>query len=169
MKEIFQDISDRLTAEVTAIRWIDFDLGQFEMDPPPVSWPCVLIGFGDAAWSTFSQNIQEGQVNINIRVGFRLFERTHSKTNQTFRDEALEHLDTVSAVHRALQGFSGECFAPLNRISQSNEKRADYRVYNIGYVCTLWDEPTATFVPPGDLQSGFVPGFEIENDIVDTL
>lgn len=46
MKELYNAIVKTLTDQVPAIRWTDFDLGQYEAQPlPAVSWPAALVGF----------------------------------------------------------------------------------------------------------------------------
>jgi hypothetical protein len=147
-KDLFQHISDRIETVQTegqpTIRWIDFDLGQLDEAEPPLSYPCALIGFGDAQDFVTNQDFsQDGQLRITIKCGFKLRERTHSKTTPQYRTEALEHLETLQRVHDALQGTHGTSFGRLLRTGIRNERKANIRVYEMDYAVQVYaDAPT---------------------------
>lgn len=158
MKELFLAISDKLQEDVEALRWIDFDLGQLEQEElPPVSFPCALIGLEEAIFEDLSQNGQQAVMVINIRLAFKVFERTHSKTQEDFRLIGLAHLDTLDAVNAALAGLSAGGAGGLKRTSIVQEKRADLRVYTLSYSTLYTDIPESPYVPPETL-----PGFCID-------
>lgn len=165
MKELLDDVLAAVSA-VTGIEWADMDLGQLEADPPPVSWPCVLIGLVDGQFDLLGGDDQLGEIRLSVRVAFRLRERTHTKANVTYRAEAMAHLDQVSAVHRALQGLSGECFKAMSRLSIRNERRPDYRVYEMIYSLVYMEPAQAPgSVPeyrPWDDAGGDPPGPSID-------
>ncbi len=132
------------------IRMIDFDLGQLEQETPPVSFPCVLIGLGSSAVVVNSGRVDQINLNITIRVAFRLFERTHSVNADVYRDAALTHLDMLRDLHAQLNGLTGTNFSALTRTQYwTNEKRADIRVYQCSYGTLLEDDGTDTNGTPG--------------------
>jgi hypothetical protein len=145
-KELYQAISETLEAMQDAncdpiFRWIDFDLGQLEEDTPPVSYPCALIGFDDLNdISDYTNGSQQGTQFVTIKLAFKKFERTHSKTTPQYREEALSHLDAVSLVHKALNNLEGECFNTLSRTGMSQDKRLDLRVYSLQYATRIFDD-----------------------------
>lgn len=152
MKEIFKSIQDRLAAQVAAIRWTDFDLGQLDQQPqPPVSFPCALVGFTGGQYAPNGEGAVNGTVHIEVVLAFRLRERTHSVAESAWKDEALEHLDTVEAARAALQGLSAATFTGLEYLGFSNDRRADLRVWRLRFQCQHWPAPpTEVFVPwPG--------------------
>lgn len=130
-----------IAAEVPEIRWVDFDLGQLDQEQPPVSWPCVLVGFDDSEFTDLSGNTQQGSWVIDLRVGFKLHERTHSHGAASYRAEALAHLDVVHKLHLAMQTASAECITDMTRTGIGKEKRADYRVYVLRYRVTAYEGP----------------------------
>lgn len=139
MKEVYLAILQNLATDVPSIRWTDFDLGQFESQPKPaVSWPAVLVGFPEALFTSVAYGQGFSILPFSLRVGFLLRERTHSKNTPTTRNEALEHLDTCSAIIRSLKGTSGDSFSGIRFLNRSMEVREDYRVYTLTFQTTLY-------------------------------
>lgn len=171
MKEIFVAMSDRITAQVPAVRWVDFDLGQLEMKTPPVSYPCALIAFGSAAYERLGTRQEVGTLNLTVRLAFRLRERTHSKAAANFREEALEHLDVVAAVRTALMGLVGDTFTPFVLTTETNEQRADLRTYSLGFRCDHYIEyPAPQYTDWADLPgSPASPALDPQVEIVPQL
>lgn len=145
IKEIYKAIQTAIATNATAIRWVDFNLGQLDQETPPVSWPCVLVGFGAAEYEQLGLNTDVGTQNVEIVVGFKLRERTHSKAADAFQAEALTHLDTVDAVRLALKSLTGDTFTDMQLKGTSNDQRADYRVYRLQF--TVVDYPAAPDSP----------------------
>lgn len=153
MKDLFLHISDQIMAiSGTPVRMVDFDLGQLERDPPPLSYPSVLVGFSAPAYEQLGQGVQNAETVISLRIAFRVWERTHSVTDTDFRPIGLAHLDILKAIHSALSGTSGDCFSPLVRVSFANAQRADLRVYTFIYSTEYYDEPINPFVPWQELE-----------------
>lgn len=141
MKQLFLDISEKIEA-VPAIRWVDFDLGQLEQELPPVSYPCALISVQSGEFTNLTSLAQHGELIIAVRVAFKVFERTHSKTENNFREVGLQHLDTLQAVHYALHGMDGENFDSLQRQSMATEpnlQNPNLRIYTLLYT-TLYND-----------------------------
>lgn len=150
MKEIFTVIQNAV-ADLDGIRWVDFDLGQLDQEKPPVSFPCALIGFDSGDYSLIANDANVGTVRVEVALAFRLRERTHSITEQQYREEGLEHLDTVEAVRVQLTGLSGDTFQGLEYLGFSNDRRADLRVWRLRFACAHYPEaPDSPFEPLPD-------------------
>lgn len=148
MKALYLAINAAIASKVPAIRWVDFDMGQLDVNEPPVSWPCVLVDFNSSQVESGAENTSLELTSVDVVIGFKLRERTHSKTDTAFRDEALEHLDTVDAVRVALQGLAGSGFAGLSYTGFTRDKRSDYRVYRQRYTCeTFPSSPDSKYIP----------------------
>lgn len=164
MKALFLHISDTIAAKVAAIRWTDFDLGQLDSGQnAPVSFPCVLVSFDTANYTRFGAKLRMAEQPFRLRIAFTVRERTHSKNDPTFRDEALAHLDALEAVKNALIGTSGMAFGGIELTGQSNEQRADHRIYNLLFSCKVWEDgndPTTgdpIYKPVEDWPGAIVP------------
>jgi hypothetical protein len=188
MKQIFLDIDARLQTQVPEIRWIDFDQGQLDQETPPVSFPCALVSFIDSQVLQIGTGLEEENLSIQVRLGFKVRERTHSKANLSLRETALAHLDTVEKVRASLNGLSGTTYAPLQRVGTASEVRGDYRVYLITFsaVRTVGSndpdpgsgdggggtgggggttDPTNTYVPILDVDPSWPGNMGFESDI----
>ena len=178
-KDLFQHISDRIETVKDAnneaiIRFVDFDLGQLDDENPPVSFPCALLGFGDVGdFLTFADGSQQGALTVTVKMGFKLRERTHSKTPPQYRGEALEMLNTVEAVHNALQGSGGtDTLGKLNRTGFRNERKANFRVFELDYLIDVftasptWTANGGPYIPWKDLTGQPpLPEFCLHRDI----
>jgi hypothetical protein len=126
----------------------------------------VVIGFDSANYLDLSGVSQQGTMVLGVRVAFKLFERTHSKTSPSFQDEALGHLDTLQNVHAALQGLAGTNFGALSRTGFATEKRMDLRVYRMTYTTLVEDEGTGSDGTGGNAIN-YVPWADIPMDSPD--
>jgi hypothetical protein len=147
MKEIFTAFQAAIAAQVPAVKFTDFDLGQLDVANPPVSFPCTLLAFTGSEISVIGTVNEEETVVIEVATAFRLRERTHSVANSTYRDEALTHLDTVEAVRLALSGLSGTTFTALQYRGFTLDRRADLRVYRQHFDTSYYAEPSGENTP----------------------
>ena len=165
MKNLFlhiQSIINTLNATVAPeelIRFFDFDLGQLDQETPPVSYPCVLLAFGNTAWQQIGRYSNLGETTINLRIAFKLYERTHSKNDPTFQAQALQHLDTIALLKKKIAYTEGTDFSPLLLAAEQNETRADLRVYNLTFTTSITedyqDADPNPFIPWQELQPPF--------------
>jgi hypothetical protein len=143
MKEIFLAIQNLIKANVPQIRMIEIDLGQLEEETSPLSYPCVLVGFDETInFSYLSNNIQQGDVAIAIKVAFKVLEKTHSINTTSVQAQALAHYDDVQQLTKQLNTLQGECFTSLNRRGISQVKRRDLRVFELTFNTTLTEDLT---------------------------
>ena len=156
-KTTFLEITAPLKA-LTGIRYVDFDLGQLEQETPPVSFPCILVGLGGSPVVANGQGVDQVALNITVRVAFRLYERTSSINADTYRNQALAHLDKLRDVNAALNGLSGTNFSALTLTQYwSNEKRADIRVYQASYGSLLESTTTDSGGDPSTTTPNYQP------------
>jgi hypothetical protein len=164
MKQIFLHIQSIIASKVNtptleSIRFFDFDLGQLDEETPPVSFPCLLLSFGNTTWEQIGKYENLGDTSINLRIAFKTYERTHSKNDPTYQEQGLKHLDTLSLLKKSIAFTKGNDFSELLITGESNETRADLRVYNLTFSTTITenyqDNQIDPFVPWQDLQPPF--------------
>lgn len=129
MRTIYQDIATRLHEAVPALRYIDLDTGQLEVQygetqRPPVAYPCALVGINITSATDLYEGVQDCTATVIVRVAqdspFRSAE-TAAHANNERRDIALAPYDLVAEVYKALQGWSTDRFMPLSRFAQARE------------------------------------------------
>jgi hypothetical protein len=142
--ELFKDIADRLKDQVPELSWIDMEWGQLEIpeESYPVQFDCALISFPDIPWEQLGLNVQEGLVQILIRIGVDMYSDTHTADGITApdRDLALVKLTLPDKVYKALNGFEGDYFEKIVRLRSAEERREDgLKVFNEYFVTKMRD------------------------------
>lgn len=144
---LYAAIRDQVKQELTGVKWIDLDSGQ--LDNPeqnyPFPFPAVFIDFPNIDWQDAGERMQDGDVQVNCRIAFRIYNQTHGNTQDNAYDtftKAMDALAMVTTIHSKLQGFSdGLTFNRLSRISTTTEKREDgLKVFNMVYTCSARDK-----------------------------
>lgn len=137
MKEIYSNVMQAIATKAPEVKWIDFNMGQYREAPPPVDWPCALIDLAQGEeYTPLSGTASIGTVTVEVSVGFRMYERTHNAANTLYRNQALEHIDTVEKVRAAIERTAGDTFSPLEFRGFEREQRADYRIWTLRFACT---------------------------------
>ena len=165
MKDIFLAVQTALDG---IVRWTDFDMGQLDAQPmPPISYPAALIAFGQAEYTPLAGATKIGEATFEVAVVFQLRERTHSKADTAAKNEALEHLDTVQAVIDAVNGIEGTSFKNVQHLRTAMDRRADLRVWRLGFSGTHYPMPPDDAYVPWEDAGGAPPGpaFCINPDI----
>jgi len=151
--ELFKEIRDLLNSKVPELKWIDMDWGQ--LDLPDQSYPllfdCALIGFPDIDWKTGSRKLQDGDVQILVKIGVDVFNDTYVAGNISAPDVqyALSKMQLVDRIFAVLQGFEGTFFNKLDRIKSSEDKRQDgLKVFQELYMTRMRDTSAIKLVTP---------------------
>ncbi|WP_295990517.1 hypothetical protein [uncultured Alistipes sp.] len=135
-KELFIALQDRLKEQVPALRWVDAEMGQLNVVPrPPVAFPCCLVDMRYLQCRSLTAGAQRVAAQFTLRVAFQGCGSSCSEAPTSVRERALEHMDTLEEIHRALQWWSfGRRINPLQRVSVVPERRSDnLKVYTMVY------------------------------------
>ena len=142
---IFLSLQAHIQSSVTAITYIDQDLGQLKTSTrPPVSWPCLLIDFEDFDFENLSENVQIAKGTVTLRLGFATYSNSSQATPTAYLQQSISYYDIEWALHKAIQGWApGDCFGSLIRTSATTQKRTDnYRVRELRYSIAFEDYST---------------------------
>jgi hypothetical protein len=137
MIDLFSAIQDQLAQEVPELLFIDLDTQQVERQDNSyeLQFPCVLINF-NAQWS--GADVQRGEVSIDFRVYFQITADTHHESPN--KSDAFTELELMNKIHSKLQGFKGDSFTKLIRLSTDREPRGDmYTCFIANYKTTYTD------------------------------
>lgn len=151
---LFIAISDRITAKVPEVRYIDQDLAQLEDYDmrPAVSWPCVLIDVSGFVFSEAgSQPDQLGTGEVILRLGLPPNSQANNLAPLAYREKALSFYETEQKIYAALHGWAPAGFSRLLRRSVKTERREDaLRVREMVFAISYNDqaaEPVYQSVP----------------------
>lgn len=142
-KEIYESIADRIGSEVSALRWIDLDNGQFESpDRPSVAFPACLIDMAYPLCEDQGETVQNVTCQVTLRVAFLLSGPT-SNANTQVRGESLSIFQVLEDIHAALQNWDTDQLGSFSRRSVTPERRNDgIKVYRMVYQ-SIFEEDTA--------------------------
>lgn len=115
MEKLIESIFERLRNEVPELRFIDIDLGQLQLEQPPIDWPCALVDVANVDYK--GGNMQTAETVLNITLGFLVYGPSNTGAAPELRQQAMQHYEIVRKVAETLHGFSPAGFAPLNRVS----------------------------------------------------
>jgi hypothetical protein len=128
MKQIIQNIQDRLAQEVPTLKYVDQDWGQMDFFPnPPVKYPCALIDIQSAQYTNNGNFIQQGTAIVIIR----LFELKLSNSSQAAstgqKENAKKIWQLIEDVNKAVHGqnFLQEGYGLPIREQMRRTKRND--------------------------------------------
>lgn len=140
--DIYNAVLARLKTEVPDIKWIDLDKGQLDFfgERPPVSFPCALLSFQITQAKNHTKTKQQCQVLITIKVGWNFTKDTHSAKSEAVIADSLAYLDLCQTVHEQLQGWCGDTFMNLSRVSMREQQLPDnHKVMTLTY-STLFND-----------------------------
>jgi hypothetical protein len=136
MKELYEAIVTRLTAEVSALKEIDLEMGQLEIlalgEKPIVLFPCALIDISYPLCEDENADIQMVTASVNIRIAFECPLPTDNLASTARRTAALNLFSIVDSVYTALQGYSTTEFGTFSRKRMSPDNRfAGIKIINL--------------------------------------
>lgn len=145
MKKIYLAVAERLQQEVPELVFIDMEAGQIDAYDRPgafVEYPCALIDISFPRCEDQDSSTQQCEVDIVVRLVFEAWmDETALSTPRPWAMRALDKLDIVDKVSRALQGWSTAFLSDLSRASVRPEKRADgLKVIAIPFKSTFEDD-----------------------------
>lgn len=136
-KELFIALCDHLKASVAELRWVDADMGQLNTagTRPSVALPCCLVDMRYPRCDNHQAGRQLVHVQFTLRVAFDGCGTTSAAAPDAVRERALQCLDTLEKIHRALQWWNcSRRINPLQRASVVPERRSDsLKVYTMVY------------------------------------
>ena len=140
---VYPQLADRLAEQLPGIGWIDVDMDQLEQDaqdyPLPYDAGCLFISFDEVEWQDLLLGVQRGEAVIRFTYAVQVVQDSYQHSSQ--RAAAMAKLQTLGAIHQALQHFEGDGFGALVRTYSRKEPltQPGLWVYSQGYKCRLFD------------------------------
>lgn len=144
-KELYKELSDKLSNGIDSIRWIDLWNSQvYNLENEhPFPAPALFLAFRSNSMSDNGTKVQNVTMQIDIFVFYETFLDTfRGAYNQK---DALDFLDIMDQVNKLLHGSSGENYSSMRRVSYSPvDTGGSGNLWNITYSCTLVDYSAQT-------------------------
>jgi len=148
MKQLLEDIQQRLLAEAPKLKYVDEDWGQLSYYEPhhPVQYPAAVINVSKVVWQNMGKHVQQGDVSIALQIADIKLTNSSGKAPATQRNQAFNIFDLLTHVHMALHGWAGNRhYGPLVRTNTQRIKRDDGIIhYEVVYSCSLIDNAAET-------------------------
>jgi hypothetical protein len=128
MKQIIQDIQDRLVQDVPALKYVDQDWGQMDFwREHPVKFPCALIDIQSAQYTNNGDFIQQGTATIAIRLFDLKLSNSSQKAPDNQKENAKKIWQLIEDVNKAIHGqnFLQEGYGLPIREQMRRTKRND--------------------------------------------
>lgn len=150
INDILTAIQTRIALKEPNLKYMDEDWGQLDyyQENPPVKFPCILLELQQASWKNQSQKVQDGVLNISIRVADLKQSNTSHKAPDTQKAKAAAIWLILENIHKALHGWRPATypeFGALTRISSRRVKRDDgIREFEVVYSTLCTDDSAMT-------------------------
>ncbi len=163
MTSIFANLFLFLQAKLNAItvdgnkafRIIDHDLGQLEFETPPLTYPAILIDFGEAIFTDMGENCKVGEAAITLKVVFTPYSGTSNIVPDNYKQKGLNYYELEGVVKKELDGWcpdeTTDIYSPLDFVNAVTDKsRTDLRIRVMTFAIGIDDysnKPERTFTP----------------------
>ncbi len=144
MEQIYLKVSQQIQSQVSEIRMIDLNYGQLEvLDQdmiPAVIMPCALIDINYTKCEDMGEGEQQVEARIVVRLAFRMPFPTDNLSPAQKRAKAIELMQVVRKVYKALQGWGTVEFSTLSRSRQTtNNRYPGVKVIDMEFTTTFID------------------------------
>jgi hypothetical protein len=144
MKQILKSIQERISGNISAVRYVDRDWGQFMQQSPPVKYPAVLISIQDAEFSDYKTSTGGGykiKLNIAVAIYTQRLTRTSAMSPGKDRDEAWQIYNLAGQILDLLTSAGTDpLFHPLSATGMQPGDYVEYDsvilTFKTGWNCT---------------------------------
>ena len=137
-------VSQQIQSQVSEVRMTDLNYGQLDvLDQdmiPAVIMPCALIDINYTRCEDMGEAEQQVEARIVVRLAFRMPFPTDNLSPAQRRAKAIELMQVVRKVYKALQGWGTDAFSTLSRSRQTtNNRYPGVKVVDMEFATTFID------------------------------
>lgn len=118
-KELYKELSDKLTENIEDIRWIDLWNSQvYHLEEEhPFPTPAIFLAFRSSQMNDVGIKVQNLIMQVDVFVFYETFLDTYKGAYN--QKDALAFLDIMDSINQTLHGSSGENYSSMRRIAFS--------------------------------------------------
>lgn len=161
--ELYQELSEKITNNVDAIKWVDLWNSQVYNleDEHPFPAPAVFLAFRSNKMLDIGNKAQDVEMQVDVFLFYETFADTYKGSYN--QNEALEFLNTMSQINKLLHASAGKSYSSMSRIGFSPiDTGGAGNLWNITYKCTLMDYSASDEIKEGEFKDVEVQNFEVE-------
>ena len=137
---MLQAVMAKLKKDIPQLRWVAINVGQMNIENPPVDYPCALVDVPRLQYRNIAVDgsIQSKELTIEVELYFVVRASATMSAPEAVREQALEHLDIMEQVYKVLHGFRHGDYSRLECIGITRSK--NYYPRNVTLTFTCIDE-----------------------------
>jgi hypothetical protein len=163
LKGLYLAIMDRIQDQCPEVRHIDLFNDQFnnEDQEDAFNTPAVLVEFAPFETRSLSEGRQDMEVPFILHIGTEQYEEASSREELQHRTRALEHLNTIDSVSKALHRYGRAIGGDIVRTGvETDINHYNMYVHKISFLVRVVDDiALAKYIPLG---TGH-PGMQLDN------
>lgn len=127
----------KLQSDVPQLKWISANVGQMNVDNPPVDYPCALVDIPRLQYQNLTAcgSIQSKELTIEVELYFVVRSSATMSAPESVREQALEHLDVMEQVYQTLHGFRYGDYSRLECVGITRSKDYYPRSITLTFTC----------------------------------
>jgi|GEM_PF-4630913 len=153
LKGLYEVIMDRIQQQCPEVKYIDLFNDQFnyEQEEDAFNTPAVLVEFAPFETRSLSEGRQDMEIPFILHVGTEQYEEASSREELSHRTRALEHLNTIDSVSKALHRFGKGIGGDIVRTGfETDVNHNNMYVHKISFKLRLVDDiALARYIPLG--------------------
>jgi len=138
--DLYTEIGTILKTKIKEIRWIDLwhEQVSYLTDELPFPVPAIFISFSTNNCIDKGLLIQDCDTQVDIYLYYETFSDTYQGSfNQ---DSAIEFMRSVTKIHQALHGTTGDNYSSMRRVDMRREESGGAgNLYRISFACIIED------------------------------
>jgi len=164
MKEVLVAITDRLTAEIPSLKYVDENWGQIDeyRQQSPGKFPMALVDVDEPDWSDLGNRVQTGDLQISVRIAALRLSNSSKGAPATQKAAAFAIFDLLDAVHRTLHGWAptDTCSRMVRTATTKVSMSAGVKIWDVKFK-VRWTDTGAVDVKWVPVQAGL--NLEVRN------
>ncbi len=121
MRTLYNDITAVIEKEMPEIKWVDFDMGQLDIqENPPVQFPCILLDFAYPQNQSIKKT-DRMEIEINLKAGFYVIGQTNTAAPVLQRQDPMIYINVFERIIKRFSGFKTEDYAKFTLVSATPE------------------------------------------------